>query len=395
MKKRGDRDGLFSAAEVLTESSLNKGMELIPAPKDDEPRPIPTAADNPQLNLFRDFLCNKEEEREKLSNAIDLWDSVPRYSVSKQAMNRARDRGGDLENYTVTFQYGGNTFTCTIYPARITDFDGKKRSFYPSANEELVEDALRKIALEQQAGFFDKVNYKSGVRCSLYAVREELAKRGHARSYQEVRQSIDIMSQSICEISGRNYKGEEILVRSPYLPSIAAVSKRRLKDDPEAKWVIHFHPFVTGSIDKVTYRQFNYQLMMGHSSQLARWLHKYLVLKYTFAEHAKPFEIRYSTIKRDSGLLSGYSRERDAMSMLESALKELSARGIVASFDRSNITGTRQKLEDVVFTLWPSADFVKEVKAANKRLLLAQQKDPVGLGRGSGRDAGGIGRGSR
>jgi hypothetical protein len=222
MEKRGDRGGLFSAAEILTESALQKRMEVIPAAKHD-PRPIPTESDNPQLDLFRDFLCNKDDEREKLSNAIDLWDSVPRYSVSKQAMNRARDTGGDLENYTATFQYGGNTFTCTIYPARITDFDGKKRSFYPSANEELVEDALRKIALEQQAGFFDKVNYKSGVRCSLYAVREELAKQGHARSYQEVRQSIDIMSQSICEVSGRNDKGEEILVRSPYLPSIAAV----------------------------------------------------------------------------------------------------------------------------------------------------------------------------
>jgi hypothetical protein len=140
MEKR-DRGGLFSAAEILTESGLQKHIEVIPAPKDN-PRPIPTESDNPQLNLFRDFLYNKEEEREKLSNAIDLWDSVPRYSVSKQAMNRARDTGGDLENYTITFQYCGNAFTCTVYPARITDFDGKKRSFYPSANEELVEDAL-------------------------------------------------------------------------------------------------------------------------------------------------------------------------------------------------------------------------------------------------------------
>jgi hypothetical protein len=100
--------------------------------------------------------------------------------------------------------------------------------------------------------------------------------------------------------------------------------------------------------------------MMGHSSQLARWLHKYLVLKYTFAEHAKPFEIRYSTIKRDSGLLSGYARERDAMQVLESALKDLAARGVIASFDRNNVTGARKKLQDVVFTLWPSVEFVRK-----------------------------------
>src|SRR4051812_14913469 len=94
MEKRGDMGGLFSAAEILTESGLQQKMEVIPAPKHD-PRPIPTESDNPQLNLFRGFLCNKQEEREKLSNAIDLWDSIPRYSVSKQAMNRARDTGGD------------------------------------------------------------------------------------------------------------------------------------------------------------------------------------------------------------------------------------------------------------------------------------------------------------
>jgi hypothetical protein len=69
-------------------------------------------------------------------------------------------------------------------------------------------------------------------------------------------------------------------------------------------------------------------------------------LKYTFAEQAKPFEIRYSTVRRDSGLLSGYARERDAMHMLESALKELAARGVMSSFDRKNITGARKKLQD-------------------------------------------------
>ena len=37
-------------------------------------------------------------------------------------------------------------------------------------------------------------------------------------------------------------------------------------------WAVQFHPLVTGSIDKVTYRQFNYDALMKHTSQLARWL---------------------------------------------------------------------------------------------------------------------------
>jgi len=62
------------------------------------------------------------------------------------------------------------------------------------------------------------------------------------------------------------------------------------------------------SIDALTYRQFNYAQMMiiGHS--LRRWLHKQLSLKFTFASMITPFEMRYSTIKRDSALLDGYER---------------------------------------------------------------------------------------
>ncbi len=43
----------------------------------------PNAADfqGQQLDLFRSFLCNNEEERARLSNSFDLWDSVPRYAV--------------------------------------------------------------------------------------------------------------------------------------------------------------------------------------------------------------------------------------------------------------------------------------------------------------------------
>jgi hypothetical protein len=52
-----------------------------------------------------------------------------------------------------------------------------------------------------------------------------------------------------------------------------------------------------------------------------RWLHKYLVLKCTGADLLKPFSIHYATVKRDSGLLNDYSRERAAIEALEKALK--------------------------------------------------------------------------
>ena len=376
MTKRDNSGGLTRVGEI---GFLKENVDAL-SPKEspgDEPA-IPTAPEfqNRQLSLFQSFLYNRDEERDKLSNIIDLWDSVPRYSVSRQAMHRSRVHGSILKKHSSAFHYMGRTFTCTITPARVTDIDGEERDYYPSATEELVEDALRKIAADQQAGFFDKPNYRSGVVFSLYAVREELKKRVHARSYQEVRLSLDILSGSIIEIGGRDAgKGGEAIMRSAYLPSVNAVSRAKLDDDPKAKWAVQFHPLVTGSIDKVTYRQFNYDLMMSHTTQLARWLHKQLLLKYTFADYTKPFEMRYSTVKRDSGLLDGYTRERAAIEALENAFADLKSKNVLSSYERNDILGPRKKLLEVTFKIFPSFDFVREMKASNKRLSEAQRKD--------------------
>jgi len=373
-RKNGENQGLVRVGDMLIGTPIERRRI--------DPPPIPTDSEfqNQQLNLFRDFLFNREDERDSLSNAIDLWDSVPRYSVSRLAMTKAREKDKFLENHTAIFHHRGIAYTCTISPARVTDINGEQRDFYPSANEELVEDALRKLATDQQAGFFDKPNYRSGVVFSMYALREELKKRGHTRSYQEVRLALNILSKSIIEISAQDAGKGELLVVSAYLPSVVAVSKKRLEDDPEAKWTVHFHPLVTRSIDEVTYRQFNYNLMMQHSSQLARWLHKQLVIKYTFAELSKPFEMRYSTVKRDSGLLNSYARERAAIEALETAFADLRQRDVLSSCERKDVTGPRKKLLDVVFKVWPSLSFVREAKAANKRLADAHRVKAVGIG---------------
>lgn len=55
------------------------------------------------------------------------------------------------------------------------DLDGKQRNYAPSANEQFVEDAFRKLAADQHTRFFDKPKYHSGVVFSIYALREGLS----------------------------------------------------------------------------------------------------------------------------------------------------------------------------------------------------------------------------
>jgi hypothetical protein len=202
---------------------------------------------------------------------------------------------------------------------------------------------------------------------------------------------LNILSKSTIEVRERG--SGELLAISTYLPALIAVSRNRLTDDPKAKWAAQFHPFVTRSIDEVTYRQFNYALMMSHESRLTRWLHKYLTLKCTGADLFRPFSIHYATVKRDSGLLNDYSRERAAIEALENAFIDLKDKDIISAYERSDVTGPRRKLLDVVFKIWPSVNFVKEVKAANLRQSQAQES--VGLAGASRRIPGGSGGGSR
>jgi hypothetical protein len=366
-----DGKGLIRAGDL---DFLRRRVENTP-PATPDPPPIPTEPHlhNQQLSLWQNFLAN-DSERDKLSNAIDLWDSVPKYSISRQAMSKTRMMERFLEKYTSAFHHRGREYSCTITPARVIDLDGKERDFYPSATEELIEEALRKISTDQQSGFFDKPNFRSGVLFSMYALREELARHGHTRSYQEIRHALDVMSTSIIEITVQNERGEVETIRSAYLPAMASVTRNKLRDDPQAKWAVQFHPFVTAGIDQLNYRQFDYVKLMSHRNQLTRWLHKYLIFKWPMAELSKTFEIRYSTVKRDSGLLNNYTRERAAIDALDDAFNELKEKDILYSFERQNITGLRNKIFDVVFTLHPSISFVTEVKAANKRLTSARKR---------------------
>jgi hypothetical protein len=343
--------------------------------------PIEADFEGAQLDLFRAFLCNNDTERAQLSNTFDLWDSVPRYAMSRQQMTKIRKEKGFLSLQHIPFQYRQNPFEVRIQAARIYDEKTKTETdYYPSANEELIEDALRKIAAGQQHNaFFDKPNYRSGVTFSLHMLREELERRGHSRSYQQIVLSLNILAGSMIEIRTMSDEEGEGFTKSGYFSGLAAVSRNKLVEDPKAKWIVQFHPLVTQAMDTLTYRQFNYAQMMSHQTQLARWLHKQLSLKFTFASLTTQFETRYSTIKRDSALLSSYTRERDAITKLDAAWNELKTNGALMKVEKQEILGSRGKLEDVVYTLTASFDFISEMKAANKRENLTIEKKPLVL----------------
>ena len=342
-------------------------------------KPVPPKAEDfasDQIELFRDLLCNTAEERDSLANVFDLWDGIPRYSISRQQQEKWRKAGVFPQLHNILFHYRGRELKATIQPAWIEDKDGTVTGYYPSANEELIEDVLRKIATDQASGYFAAKERRSGVVFTLYMVRKELQNRGHTRSYEEINLSLEIMARSVIVTGTADGQEGDFTSSSLYLNNLYRVSKNKRAADPEAKWFVEFHPLASRALDELTYRQFNYARLMSHKSQLARWLDKVLSLKYLNASPLNPFEMRLSTIVRDSKLLDGYARLRDAMAAIDAAFEELRLCQpplLMTQPVKNTLLGERGKILDVIYTLRPSREFVAEVKAASKRHALAAE----------------------
>ena len=365
-------------------AAMNKTVRQRVRKKAANKTPTPEAYNNQQLDLFQTFLVNTPAERDALSNSIALWDNVPRYSISRIKQTELRNsKDGFPPILNLPFQYLGVELVAQIRPARIEIRDeqgvttGKTIDCYPAAREELIEHALRKLATQQNLGYLDMGIFSCGVSFSLHQLRKELADRGHAMKYADLVAGLDVMNLANIRIIDPSSNTNDFDFDSQaYLPRLSKVSKRPKGDevDPEARWLVQFHSALTRSIDQLTYRQFNYARLMRCRSQLSRWLLTQLVLKYTFASMTDPFKLLYSTVQRDSGLLSNYSEKRKGIDKLDAALDEIQEEGVLMGFERLVRSGVRGAIQDVEYTLRPTRQFVGEQKAANKRLAEAETR---------------------
>lgn len=345
--------------------SLKKQIDHVLMP------PKSSAFQSIQIDLFQHFLCNNETQKLPLSNTIELWDCLPKYSVSQVEQNKMRTKEGLLSLLRRDVKFMGFDYSIFISPALLADENG--RAYYPSANENLVEDVLRKISTLQNQCFFEGDNdAHCGVTFTLHQLRTELRKQGHSRSYQEVIKSLHILAGADIEIRTKNGKGVSI----EKFMSLTGFSNEARLDNPESKWVAYFHPLVHKAMSRVDYRQFNYSEMMHLKSHLARWLYKRLAHYYTNAGLTTPIKLSFAAIWHESGMLER-SRVNNAIQELEEIFKVFQEISVFQSIERiKEIRGARNKIIDIVYEAHPHPNFIKSVKAANKRQSDAKEKLP-------------------
>ena len=141
-----------------------------------------------QYDLFSDFFGDASD----LSNTIELWDAVPKYAVSARRQVSLRDEGQRLPLHEQSFVHAKTPCRLEIQAATIKA-EGGLCDFFPSADEELVEEVLRKIFATQEHGIHNVERKESWVKFSLAMIRSELKARGRSRSTAEINRSNDIL----------------------------------------------------------------------------------------------------------------------------------------------------------------------------------------------------------
>ncbi|MEE8059544.1 MAG: hypothetical protein V3T17_17175 [Pseudomonadales bacterium] len=320
-------------------------------------KPPRQAIKSVQYDLFSQFIAN---DQSKISNTVEIWESIPKYFFTPKQVAKLRTEDGLSKPYKWEYLYNNLPCSVKIQPALVEMGDGSYKAFFPSITEELVEEALKKIFTDQQYGIHDPKNYKSWIRFTLGMLQKELKARGRSRNRKEIKHAIEVMSS--CVITLRK-EGKEIW-KGSILQDLVTVGRDKYLADTDAQHIARLPLFISHSINRLEYRQFNYDRLMSCNEQLTRWIYKQLIHRFRQASLTTDYHVMYSGLIH-SGLLQ-QATDRKNRQKISSALDELVKQSVLQSY-KEDPRKVGRKIIDVKYTLFPAPDFTTEQKAANKR----------------------------
>lgn len=338
--------------------------------KDLEIEELEVDSSSRQMSLFE--IIEPLARRGEYSNTIELYDALPKYVWEK---TREFD---DLSMAVITrrSKIRGTEYIIKLKPA-IIEKEGRTVLIYPSQREELVEDALRKIAVNG-GGYL--IEGKAGVMFSLYELRGELASTGHTFSEAEIKEAIMVCRGATLECQSLN---GDSLISSSFFPMIGLTSREKYVNvKGDTRCYVQFNPMVTDSILGLTFRQYSYKKAMKLSSPLARYIYKRMSHYWSQAAQDAPYTPSLVSFLEQSP--RGLSvRMPENIRAMKNALDVLVNENVLSDYDAERIKDGRATA-DVRYTIRPTADFVSQVKAANhraKQVKLMDMKQRVKVGK--------------
>lgn len=314
----------------------------------------------PQELVLFEFLTPEN----KYSNSIELYDFIPKYYWGK--MERLKVENHKKEVLLILereFECRNKKYKVQIIPATLIDEDGIEKDYYPTSREELVEDALRKLACEGKGLFLDD---EAGVVFSLYELQQELKSTHHTFSISEIKKALLICKGVTVVVITEDNK---TIVASNIFETLGLQTWEDWKGHgKKTKGFVRFNPLVTRAIKNKTFRQIDYKKSMSYKNVIARQLHKRISHHYIQASLVHPYSILLTTIIRDFGLTKYRSLDmnlRDA----KLALEEMKEKEVILEYKiEKKLDGQkRNKLVDVKLLITPHPTFSNEMRTANTK----------------------------
>lgn len=329
-----------------------------------------------QYDLFTNFY--KSSDDECFSNAIELWDAIPKYYLSRREQNKRRSDDGLLPVLRREFKIKPNNPNMSengvqcgvaIQPAIVTLKSGEDKAFYPSEREELIEKILRKFFEDQKLGFYDPSQKSSWVKFTLKSIQKELTKLCHTASIQEIKESIDILSSTVLTFF---FEGEEYY-RDTILSGLIRVNRAKYEDDGSSMWAARLPEMISNSMEYGKYNQYDYLTQMNIQVPLARWLHQLLSRRYKHAGGSNWYDIYFTTVIRDSGYLDT-GTDQNKRRKIESALDVLVEKDVIQKDYEKHIDTKGRKITEIKYRVFATEKFKKKWILNNSRIRDVKKK---------------------
>lgn len=326
-----------------------------------------------QLKLFQNVIDRT------FSNAVELYDSMPKYVFGRGAV--FRDTELPVEKHIIERRFthpvkaNGRTtvqeFYLRLSPATIIRYkDGKPERFfvYPSYREMLVEDAIRKIAVD---GGGMRKDGGVGARFTVRHIRKILSEAGHQMKHDAVVEAIGVLNKCHLEYGYIEIDGKtRVSGRSSFFPEIYIKTSSDVGSDVQS--VVLFHDLVNRSIRNKAYRNYDFDTCIACSSGVSNYLHKRLSQRFVQASPENAYRFKFSEFDRTCGLTETQPN-KVRLRMVQDALDELIKLNSVASYEEEAVLDAkdRRKRTDTIFTVRVTDKFVDDAIKVNSlsRLL--------------------------
>ncbi len=153
-----------------------------------------------QLSWFQ-LWEESDKQKSDYSQSIELYDFMPKYVWDRRGETGSSDV---LPVVMREFECRGAKRLLVIHPAGLINAETHEtKYFYPGGAEQILEEVLRKLAVDGDGKFLDN---QAGIAFSIYQVRMELEKHGHTKSHRQIRESLEILALTRLELINHSNK---------------------------------------------------------------------------------------------------------------------------------------------------------------------------------------------